>query len=78
MQCFNLALELRKNGFLTEMDYASKGLKAQMKRAGKLEAKKVLIVGDDELESGKAVLRDMDDQSQEEIGLKDILKSLKE
>ena len=77
-RCFNLALELRKNGLVTEMDYGSKGLKAQMKKAGRLKAKKVLIVGDDELDSGKAVVRDMDNQTQEEIGLDDILENLGE
>ena len=77
-RCFNLALELRKNGFLTEMDYGSKGLKAQMKRAGKLDARRVLIVGEDELASGKAVLRDMDNQEQQDLDLKKISEKLEE
>jgi histidyl-tRNA synthetase len=77
-RCFNLALELRKSGFLTEMDYGSKGLKAQMKRAGKLDARRVLIVGEDELASGKAVLRDMDNQEQQDLDLKKISEKLEE
>jgi histidyl-tRNA synthetase len=54
------------------MDYGPKGLKAQMKRADKLNAKNVLIVGEDELFSGKAVLRNMDTKVQEEIDLNNI------
>ncbi|MFC1885421.1 histidine--tRNA ligase, partial [Thermodesulfobacteriota bacterium] len=77
-ECFKLAIELRKNGFLTEMDYDSKGLKAQMKRAGKLGSERVLIVGDEELTSGKAVLRDMNSKEQEEVDLNNILQKLKD
>ena len=43
-----------------------------MKKAGRFGVKKVLIVGDDELASGKGVLRDMDTKDQEEVDLKDI------
>jgi histidyl-tRNA synthetase len=43
-----------------------------MKRADKLNAKNVLIVGEDELFSGKAVLRNMDTKVQEEIDLNNI------
>ena len=75
--CFNWVIDLRKSGLWVEMDYSGKGLKAQMKRAGRFEVKKVLIVGDDELASGKGVLRDMDTKDQEEVGLKDILQNIK-
>ena len=77
-ECFKLAIELRKNGFLIEMDYDSKGLKAQMKRAGKLGSERVLIVGDDELSSGKAIFRNMESKEQEEVNLDNISKKLKD
>ena len=60
------------------MDYASKGLKAQMKKADRLGAKKVFIVGDDELASGKGVLRDMETKVQVEVDLQDIVTNLLE
>ena len=69
---------MRKSGLWVEMDYGSKGLKAQMKKAGRLGAKKVLIVGDDEFSSGKGVLRDMETKSQEEVGLENLANNLKE
>jgi histidyl-tRNA synthetase len=40
-----------------------------MRRADKLKALSVLIVGDDELANGRAVLRDMATKQQQEIGL---------
>ncbi|MEE9418674.1 MAG: histidine--tRNA ligase [Desulfatiglandaceae bacterium] len=76
--CFNWTMELRKAGIWVEMDYASKGLKAQMKKADRLGAKKVFIVGDDELASGKGVLRDMETKVQVEVDLQDIVTNLME
>ncbi|MBN2123916.1 MAG: histidine--tRNA ligase [Deltaproteobacteria bacterium] len=67
---------LRSAGLWIEMDYASKGLKAQMKRADRLGARKVLIVGDEELASAKAVLRDMETKKQEDIPLDRLIPSL--
>jgi histidyl-tRNA synthetase len=52
-----------------EMDGEERSLKSQMRRADKLKAKSVLIVGDNELQKGRAVLRDMASKQQEEISL---------
>jgi histidyl-tRNA synthetase len=73
---FSLVQELRLSGLSVEMDYESKSLKAQMRRADKLEATHVLILGDDELAKGAAVLRNMEASSQEEIPLKEIVEKL--
>ena len=70
-------MELRKSKLWVEMDYGLSGLKAQMKKANRLGAKKVLIVGDDELAAGKGILRDMKTKAQSEIILKDITAFLK-
>ncbi|NLA73903.1 MAG: histidine--tRNA ligase [Deltaproteobacteria bacterium] len=64
---------LRKQGVSVEMEYDAKGLKAQMKRADKLNAKRVLIAGEDELSKGRVVLRDMETKKQEEIGMVDLI-----
>jgi len=74
---FDWVIELRKSGVWVEMDYASKSLKAQMKKADRLGAKKALIVGDDELASGKGILRDMKAKEQEKVGLDDLVENLK-
>jgi histidyl-tRNA synthetase len=69
--------ELRRSGIYVEMEYSSKGLKAQMKRADRLGAKRVLIVGDDELASGKGILRDMETRTQLEVDLDSPVEVLK-
>ena len=74
---FQWVNDLRMTGIRVEMEYATKGLKAQMKRADRLGAKKVLIVGDDELASGKGILRDLSTKEQKEIGLDDLIENLK-
>ena len=61
-----------------EMDYGSKGLKSQMKKAGRLGARKVLIAGEDELASGKGVLRDMETKEQVDVEIEDIVDRLEE
>ena len=76
-EVFGWVRDLRKAGIWVEMEYASKGLKAQMKRADRLGAKKVLMVGDDELTSGKGTLRDMETKEQVEMDLKNIVNELK-
>ena len=66
---FIWAGKLRESGFWVELDYGLHGLKSQMKKAGRLQAGKVLIVGDDEMKSGKGILRDMIDKNQVELDL---------
>ncbi|HPW44969.1 MAG TPA: histidine--tRNA ligase [bacterium] len=63
---------LRKDGVRVEWDYASKSLKSQMKRADKLLAKSVVIIGEDEIQKGHAIVRDMQAGSQKEVRLKDL------
>jgi histidyl-tRNA synthetase len=48
-----------------------------MRRADKLKAPYVIILGGDELKGGKAVLRNMKDKSQEEILINNLLETLK-
>ncbi|MEW6669664.1 MAG: histidine--tRNA ligase [Thermodesulfobacteriota bacterium] len=77
-RAFEWALELRRAGIRVEMEYASKGLKAQLKTADRLRAAKVLIVGENELSAGKALLRDMAARSQQEVPLEGLVERLKE
>jgi histidyl-tRNA synthetase len=63
---------LRKDGIRVEWDYAAKSLKAQMRRADKLGAGSVVIVGDDEISKGMAVVRNMRSKEQSEVKLRDL------
>ena len=74
---FHWVNDLRRDGMWVEMAYASTGLKGQMKRADRLGAKKVLIIGDDELAAGKGILRDMATKVQKELPLDNLLEALK-
>ncbi len=75
-KAFSWVIALRKAGRRVEMDYAPRSLKAQMKRADRLGAPKVLIVGENELKEGRGLLRDMETKAQEEIPLKDLMERL--
>ncbi len=63
---------LRDSGFKAETDIVGRSLKAQMKYANKINAKNTLIIGDGELESGKAQIRNMENGEQTEISLDNI------
>jgi len=66
---YELCNRFRIKGIQTEMDYAGKGLKSQMKRADRLKCRKVLIIGDREIESQEADLRDMQTKEQIKVRL---------
>jgi histidyl-tRNA synthetase len=58
-QAFAVARRLRQDGYRVELESGSRSLKAQMRRADKLAAPYVLIVGENELKTGKGTIRDM-------------------
>jgi histidyl-tRNA synthetase len=66
---FPLVHRLRRKNIAVEMEGEARSLKSQMRRADKFKALSVLIIGDDELAQGKAVLRDMASKRQDEISL---------
>jgi histidyl-tRNA synthetase len=66
---FPLAHRLRQKNLSVELEGEARSLKSQMRRADKLKARSVLIVGDDELDKGKGILRNMASKQQEEISL---------
>jgi len=72
---FSLLTRLQRHGIPVEMEYTGKSLKAQLRRADKLNARRVLILGEDELQRGVSQLRYMDESRQEEVEL-DSLESL--
>ena len=69
---FLLAAKLQRLGVTAELDYAGKSLKSQMRRGDKLQARHVLIVGEDEIRSGLAQIKDMDAGTQSAIALDQI------
>jgi histidyl-tRNA synthetase len=69
IEAFKLAKTLRGKGLTIEMGYEKKSLKSQMRRADKLACDYVLILGEEEIGRGTAVLRDMRAKTQEELDL---------
>jgi histidyl-tRNA synthetase len=67
-----LIKDLREKNIICETDYLNRSLKAQMKEANRQKAKKVLIIGEDEIKKGKAILKDMESGEQKEIELEKI------
>ena len=63
---------LRQDGVITDMDLQGRSLKGQMKQAGKIKADFTVIIGSNELESGKAMVKNMAEGSQEEIAFADV------
>jgi len=76
-EAYRLANQLHLQGIRAELDYEGKSLKSQMRRADKLKARYVIILGGDELKRGKAVLRNMKDKSQEDIPLQSLIDTLR-
>ena len=77
-QMLPVIVRLRGHGVQVEMDYSGGGLKKQMGLSDKLGARFTLIVGENELKSGKAILRNMSDKSQTELLLAELEQLLPE
>ena len=63
---------MNTNGIAAEMEYSDKSLKSQMKRADKLGATHVLILGEQEMLQGTATLRNMASKEQMDIPMRDL------
>ncbi|MBO5788618.1 MAG: histidine--tRNA ligase, partial [Clostridia bacterium] len=63
LKASSLVEELRSAGVYAECDVLGRSLKAQMKYANKIGARYVMMLGDSELETGKAMLRNMEDST---------------
>ena len=71
LEAARLALDLRNEGLAAQFDTVGRALKAQMKYADKLGALYTVALGDNELETRKAQLKNMKDGTLTEISLDD-------
>ena len=67
-----IAHKLRLKGIRVEVEHRDAGLKSQLKRADKLKARLCLIIGDNELTSGKLALKDLGTGKQHEVNVEDL------
>ena len=71
-KAFEIASELRDKGVKAEIDHAGRGIKAQFKYADKIHAENVVTLGDNELLTGVAQIKNMADGKLTEIKISDI------
>lgn len=76
-KAFVIAQDLRLAGINTFVDYDSKSMKAQMKKADKRGADYVLILGEDELKDNSIVVKDLNKKEQNTYKIDDIVERLK-
>jgi len=68
-----IASRLREKGMWVEIGYTGHSLRSQLRRADRLSARYVLIMGDDEIKSGKLKWKRLSDGSQGEIPIPKVL-----
>ncbi len=73
---FEWICRLGQAGIRAEMDFSGRSLKSQMKRADRLGAAQVLIVGEEELARGQAILRDMQTKEQVSISIDNLVDNI--
>lgn len=69
--------ELHKKGISAQMDTLARNVKGQFKYAARLNAKKTIVIGDEELEKGVVQIKDMARHEQQEVSFDNILEMLK-
>jgi histidyl-tRNA synthetase len=76
-EAIRLAAKLRQAGIGATIALGDKSLKSRLKQANSLALPQTLIIGDDELKKGVAVLRDMAMGEQVEVPLQQVVARLK-
>lgn len=69
LKSIEICKDMRTEGFAALMDLNQRSVRAQMKYADKLNAKFNMVIGDDEVESGTAKLKNMTTGEETEIAL---------
>ena len=72
-----LLFNLRRNGIKCQIDDLQRNFKGQFKYADRLGAKYAVVIGDNELETGVATLKDMEKGEQSEVKFADLIDELK-
>ncbi len=75
--CLNISAKLIDSGINTEVYVENKKPKAKMKYADKLKIPYILIVGEEERETGRYTLKNMESGEQEKLSVEEIIAKLK-
>jgi len=74
---FKVLHQLQREGIYAEMDFTGRSLKAQLRRADKLNCRYTIMIGDNELSEGSAQLKRMADGDQQAVQLSQLLEQLR-
>lgn len=72
LEAMKIVHDLRAGGISSQTDVAGRSLKAQMKYADKIGARYTMVLGDNEIEQGKANLKNMDNGEVTEVELESL------
>ncbi|MDE0584937.1 His/Gly/Thr/Pro-type tRNA ligase C-terminal domain-containing protein, partial [Planococcus sp. A6] len=72
----SIVRDLRTNGISADMDFTDRKMKAQMKSADRKKARFVIVIGESELESGKAAVKEMATRDQQEVPFGELAESI--
>ncbi|MDD5496680.1 MAG: histidine--tRNA ligase [Candidatus Omnitrophica bacterium] len=82
IQGVQIAEKIRRDrdlaGTIVITDVKESSLKSQMRAADRLNAKLVVIIGDDELKKGEVILRDMRSKEQLNLSIEEVIPKLRE
>ena len=74
---FEWLCALCRKGIKAEMEFGDKSLKSQMKQADRMEAEHVLMVGENEINAGEVILRNMKTKDQVSIPIENVVENIK-
>src|SRR5699024_5817809 len=76
-QAMRTVYQLRKAGFKVDQDYQKRGVKAQFRAAGRLQAKFVIVIGEEEMNKATVNLRSIADREEIEVANEELVTVLK-
>ena len=76
LKASQIASDVRGNGMHAQFDIVGRSVKAQMKYANKIGAAYTVVLGDSEIESGVAKVKNMEDGSETEMKIDDIAEEI--
>ncbi len=77
-ECMKIVKNLRDGGISAETEYTGRSVKAQFRYADKIGAKRVVVIGDSEIESGEVNIKNLATGEQEKIKLSEIVNYIME
>ena len=76
-EAFSIVNRLRSEQIAADMDLTNRSFKGQMRKAGKEAREFIILIGEDEIKSGKLMLMNMETSEQEAITVEEVIERLK-